>query len=71
MKNGGAGNWGIRNCKYFLNHYGPVLIFMLLMSAFGAAQQKKNDDWFGGDPPARQLSRLYFASRCSELRGKS
>ncbi|MGD0792392.1 MAG: Zn-dependent hydrolase [Terriglobales bacterium] len=41
MKNGQIENWGIKNCNYFLTQYGPVLFFILLMSSFGAAQQKK------------------------------
>jgi Peptidase family M49 len=41
MKNGQIETWGIRNFNYFLTQYGPVLFFILLMSTFGAAQQKK------------------------------
>jgi hypothetical protein len=41
MKNDQIKNWGIKNFNYFLTQYGPALFFILLMSTFGAAQQKK------------------------------
>jgi|CZKY01.1.fsa_nt_gi hypothetical protein len=44
MKNGRIRNWGInrhRLTHYCLTHYGPVLLLLLLVSAFGEAQQKR------------------------------
>jgi hypothetical protein len=41
MKNGQIKTSGIKNFNYFLTQYGPALFFILLMSTFGAAQQKK------------------------------
>src|ERR1700674_969879 len=41
MRNGRIKNWGIENCNYFLAHCGLVLVVLLLMPSFGAAQQKK------------------------------
>src|ERR1700686_5527187 len=41
MKNGRIGNWGIKNCIYFLTHCGLVLVFLLVMPSFGAEQRKK------------------------------
>src|ERR1700704_2495804 len=41
MSNGRIEKWGINNCNYFLAHYGLVLVFLLLMPSFGAAQRKK------------------------------
>jgi hypothetical protein len=41
MRNGRIENWGIKNCNYFSAICGLVLVFLLLMPAFGAAQQKK------------------------------
>src|SRR5229473_1966459 len=41
MSNGRIENWGINNCNYFLAHGGFVLVFLLLMPSFGAAQRKK------------------------------
>jgi hypothetical protein len=41
MRNGRIENWGIKNCNYFLAHCGLVLVVLLLMPSFGAAQQKK------------------------------
>jgi hypothetical protein len=38
MKNGQLKNWGFKS--YFLVHGGLVLVFILLISTFGAAQQK-------------------------------
>ena len=39
MKNGRINNF--RSKSHCLTHYGPVLLFILLMSTFGAAQQKE------------------------------
>src|SRR4030081_3474751 len=41
MRNGRIENWGINNCNYFLAHCGLVVVFLLLMPSFGAAQRKK------------------------------
>ena len=41
MSNGRIENWGINNCNYFLVHCGLVVVFLLLMPSFGAAQRKK------------------------------
>ena len=41
MSNGRIEKWGINNCNYFLAHCGLVLVFLLLMPSFGAAQRKK------------------------------
>src|SRR6202140_1731870 len=41
MKNGRIGNWGIKNCIYFLTHCGLVLVFLLVMPSFGAEQRRK------------------------------
>ena len=40
MRNGRIENWGVKNCIYFLAHCGLVLVFLLLMPSFGAAQRK-------------------------------
>ena len=41
MRNGRIDKWGIKNCNYLLAHGGLVLVFLLLMPSFGAAQPKK------------------------------
>ncbi|HEX4546413.1 MAG TPA: hypothetical protein VH110_08625, partial [Candidatus Acidoferrum sp.] len=41
MRNGRIENWGVKNCNYFLARCGLVLVFLLLMPSFGAAQRKK------------------------------
>ncbi len=41
MRNGRIENWGIKNCIYFLTHFGLVLVFLLLMPSFGAEQRQK------------------------------
>jgi len=40
MRKGRIENWGVKNCIYFLAHCGLVLVFLLLMPSFGAAQRK-------------------------------
>src|SRR6266404_7181765 len=41
MRNDRFENWGIKNFNYFLAHCALVLVFLLLMPSFGAAQRKK------------------------------
>src|SRR3977135_1303606 len=41
MSNGRIENWGTNNCTYFLAHCGLVLVFLLVIPSFGAAQRKK------------------------------